>query len=188
MNDRDPSPRRLRLRAGLLALLVVCWCGVARADIRIGYIDSARIFQEYKVAQEAQARFDRQVQDWRDEAAEKERSVNQLRAEVRDQGPILSALKRQEKEEGLQRAQADYERFIQEIWGPQGKATQENERSTAEVVGQIRTVVEKIATDKNMNLVLDSAGGHIVYADKNMDLTALVITELNERAAKGVTK
>ena len=102
------------------------------ADVRIGYIDSARIFQEYKDAQEAQQRFDRQVQGWRDEAAEKEKAVKQLRDEVRDQAPILSALKRQEKEEALQRAISDYERFIQEIWGPQGRAAQENERATDE--------------------------------------------------------
>jgi outer membrane protein len=160
---------------------------LAAADVHIGYIDSARIFQEYKVAQEAQARFDRQVQDWRDEAAEKEKLVTQLRSEVRDQAPILSGLKRQEKEESLQRAQSDYDRFIQDVWGPQGRATQENERSTGEVVGQIRTVVEKIATDRNLNLVLDSAGGFIVYADKSMDLTSQVIKELNDRAAAGGT-
>ena len=160
----------------------------AAADVKIGYIDSARIFQEYKVAQEAQSRFDHQVQDWRDEAAEKEKQVNQLRSELRDQAPILSALKRQEKEEALQRAQSDYDRFIQEVWGPQGRASQENDRSTGDVVTQIRAVVEKIAVDRNLNLVLDAAGGFIVYADKSMDLTPDVIRELNERAAAGGTK
>jgi outer membrane protein len=168
-----------------LAVSILVLPAVAAADVKIGYIDSARIFTEYKVAQEAQQRFDRQVQDWRDEAAEKEKLVNQLRTEVRDQAPILSALKRQEKEEALQRAQSDYERFIQEIWGPQGRAATENERSTSEVVAQIRTAVEKIATDKNLNLVLDSAGGFIVFADKTMDLTPQVIADLNERAASG---
>src|SRR2546422_7217385 len=134
----------------MLAALALSLPGVAAADLKIGYIDSAKIFQEYKDAQEAQARFERQVQGWRDEAAEKDKLVNQLRAEVRDQAPILSALKRQEKEEALQRAVSDYERFIQEIWSPQGKAAQENDRATSTVVAQIRTVVEKIATDKNL--------------------------------------
>src|SRR5881409_3520277 len=120
-------PRRLPaavLRIALLVALAIAG-GAAAADFKVGYIDSSRIFQEYKDAQEAQARFDRQVQGWRDEAAEKEKVANQLRAEVRDQGPILSALKRQEKEEALQRALSDYERFIQDIWGPEGKASQE---------------------------------------------------------------
>jgi outer membrane protein len=183
--------RRALLRSGgWLALAALVLGGTARAasDVRIGYIDSVQIFQNYKDAQEAQARFDRQVQGWRDEAAEKEKVVNELRAEVRDQGPILSALKRQEKEEGLQRAVSEYERFIQEIWGPQGRAAQENEQATGLVVTQIRSAVEKIATDKNLNLVLDAAGGFIIYADKSLNLTADVLAELNSRSTTGTTR
>ena len=54
-------------------------------------------------------------------------------------------MRRQQKEEALQRAISDYERFIQDTWGPQGKASPENDRATNEVVGQIRSAVEKIA-------------------------------------------
>lgn len=155
------------------------------ADTRIGYIDSAKIFQEYKLAQEAQQTFDRQVQTWRTEAGEKERVVQQLRREVRDQGPILSALKRQEKEEALQKAISDYETFVQEIWGPTGRAAQENERTTKEVVEQIRGVVEKLAGEKGLDIVLDAAGGAIIYADRSLDLSAEVVQELNARVTQG---
>jgi outer membrane protein len=167
--------------AVVLAILALA-AAPGLAETRFGYIDSGRIFLEYAAAKEAQALFDRQVQGWRDEAAEKERLVNQLRAEVRDQSPILSSLKRQEKDEALQKAISDYERFIQEVWGPQGKATQENDRATSDVVRLIRSAVEKVAADKNLNLVFDSASGFIIYADKTLDVTADVLTELNARA------
>jgi outer membrane protein len=176
--------------AGLAAAITLCVLAVAaaplHAEVRFGYIDSARIFTEYKAAQEAQARFDRQVQGWRDDALEKEKLVNQLRAEVRDQSPILSSLKRQEKEESLQKAISEYERFIQEIWGPQGRAAQENDRATGEVVQQIRAAVEKVAGEKNLNLVLDATSGALIYADKTLDLTPDVLTELNA-SAQGAT-
>ena len=167
--------------AAALALLALA-AAPLRAETRFGYIDSGRIFTEYKPAQEAQARFDRQVQGWRDDAAEKERLVNQLRAEVRDQSPILSSLKRQEKEEALQKAISDYERLIQEVWGPQGRAAQENERATNDVVRLIRAAVEKVAGEKSLNLVLDAASGVIIYADKLLDVTSDVLTELNAKA------
>jgi len=173
------KPLRYAVPVVLLGLLAAGLTPADAADVRIGYIDSARIFQEYKDAQEAQQRFDRQVQGWRDEAAEKEKVVTQLRAEVRDQSPILSSLKRQEKEEALQRAISDYEAFIQKVWGPQGQASSENERATGEVVSKIRNAVEKIAADQGLTLVLDAAGGFIIYADKSLDLTTQVITALN---------
>jgi Skp family chaperone for outer membrane proteins len=155
------------------------------ADTRIGYIDSARIFQEYKDAQDAQARFDRQVQGWRDEATEKETAVAQLRKEVQDQSPILSSVKRQEREEALQRAISDYEKFIQDVWGPGGKAAQANDAATNDVVNRIRAAVEKVAGDKGYNVVLDSSGGFIIYIDKSMDLTGDVLQELATQSGTG---
>ena len=184
---RARLPRPTLLACALAALLAAAPAAAQVAQVRIGYLDSARIFTEYRDAQEAQARFDRQVQGWRDEAAEKERAVNQLRAEVRDQAAILSALRRQEREEALQRAIGDYERFIQDIWGPGGKAASENERATGEVVQQIRAAVEKIAAEKNLELVLDAASGFILYADRSLDLTSQVIQELNNRSTTGGT-
>ncbi len=173
------TPRRaVRAHAWWLALFL--WAAPAgAATLNVGYIDSARIFQEYADAKDAQARFDRQVQSWRDEAAEKEKAVNQLRAEVRDQAPILSALKRQEREEALQKAISEYESLVQRIWGPSGSAAQENERMTREVVDRIRAAVEKIAGDKGLTLVFDSASGFLIYADKSLDLTGEVIAALN---------
>jgi outer membrane protein len=171
---------------GALALLLASLPFPARAaDTRVGFIDSSKIFQEYRLAQEAQQQFDRQVQNWRNEAAEKQRVVDQLRAEVRDQAPILSALKRQEKEEALQKAIQQYESFVQDVWGPTGRASQENERTTREIVEQIRSVVEKLAGEKGLDLVFDAAGGAIVYADRSLDLSAEVVRELNNRVQQG---
>ncbi len=176
-----PLRRHFKGLALAIALLVSAPLAQA-ADLPFGYIDSARIFLEYKDAQEAQQRFERQVQGWRDEATEKEKSVQQLRQEVRDQAPILSALKRQEKEQALQRAIGEYETFLQDIWGPQGRASQENERATGEVIQQIRVEVEKLASERGIELVFDTASGFLIYADRKFDLTPDIIAALNARS------
>lgn len=174
-------------RIGAAALVaILAGAGAAHAaDLRMGYIDSARIFIEYKDAQEAQQRFDRLVTGWRDEALEKEKAVQQLRQEVRDQSPILSAMRRQEKEAALQRAISEYDAFIQDVWGPSGRAATENERATGEIVQRIRLAVEKVASQKGLELVLDAASGYLVYADKNLDLTSEVLTELAASSTGG---
>jgi outer membrane protein len=167
------------LAVGLGAALLGAGPAAGATDLRIGYVDSARLFQQYPTAKEAQTRFDHQVQGWREEAAEKEKLVKQMRDELRDQGPVLSALKRQEKEEALQRATSEYERFVQDVWGPQGRAVKENEQATNEVLARIRVAVEKVAAAKGLLLVLDSASGFMVYADPSLDLTPDVLAELN---------
>lgn len=178
-----------RGRAAWWLVLALAAAGpVHGADVKIGYIDSAKIFQDYAVAKDSQASFERQVQGWRSEAAEKQKAVDQLRSEVKDQSPILSSARRQEREEALQRAISDYEKFVQDIWGPQGRAAQENERATQEIVGQIRSAVERIAGDQQLDLVLDAASGFIIYADKSLDLTAAVLNELAARAVGSTTR
>lgn len=177
--------RASRIGAAALVALLAGAAGANAADLRVGYIDSARIFVEYKDAQEAQQRFDRLVTGWRDEALEKEKAVQQLRQEVRDQSPILSAMRRQEKEAALQRAISEYDAFIQEIWGPTGRAAAENERATGDIVQRIRLAVEKVAGQKGLELVLDAASGYLVYADKNLDLTGEVLTELAASSTGG---
>ena len=125
------------------------------------------------------------MQGWRDEASEKEKVVTQLRQEVRDQSPILSAMKRQEKETALQRAVSEYESFIQDVWGTSGRASQENDRATAEIVQAIRVAVEKVAGTKGFEVILDASSGFLVYADKSLDITADVIAELNAKKTAG---
>ena len=178
------SPFRSARRLATVALVVSLACAGAAhaADVRVGYIDSAKLFQQYKAAQDAQARFDRQVQSWRDEAAEKEKAVKVLRDQVKDEAPILSATRRQEREEALNKAVNEYEAFIQDVWGPSGRAAQENETSTKEIIGQIRAAVEKLAATRGLDLVLDAAGGSIIYASRELDLTADVLQELNTNA------
>ena len=180
-------PRRSAgpLVVALAALLLPVFAHAA--DLRVGYVNSTLIFEQFQDARDAQQRFDRQVQGWRDEAGEKENLVKKLRTESRDQSPILSAVKRQEKEEELQRAVSDYERFIQDVWGPGGRAAQENENATNQVVATIRTAVEKVAADKGLTLVLDSASGFIIYADRSMDLTSEVLQELQLRSTTSPT-
>jgi outer membrane protein len=185
--------RKPRVREGCilgvvaLALALPVATQVSAANLNFGYVDSARIFREYQPAIEAQQRFDRMVQGWKDEAAEKDKAVKKLRDELRDQAPMLSALKRQEKEEAVQRAVSDYEQYIQDTWGPQGRAVRENEQATGEVLNQVRSAVEKVAADKGLTLVLDANSGLIVYADRTLDITSDVLGELNARLKLGGT-
>jgi Skp family chaperone for outer membrane proteins len=42
--------------------------------------------------------------------------------------------------------------------------------------------VEKLAATRGLDLVLDAAGGSIIYASRELDLTADVLQELNTNA------
>jgi len=181
----------MRLRS-LVPLLAVLACaalaGPARAqNVRIGFVDSQRIFNEYKSAQEAQDRFSREIQSWRTEADDRRRQVDELRNELKDQDPLLSEAKKLEKESTLQKAVSDYDRFVQDFWGPNGKVQRLNDEITREVIGKVRDAVELLANREGYDLVLDAADGNVIFGVKSLDLTQRVLDELNKSTVGGTT-
>ena len=172
-----------RFRAFVLAsvALVLACAGAAPAQaqiVRIGFVDSQRIFESYRGAQDAQERFTREITAWRTEADDRRRALDALRDELKDQEVLLSEAKKLEKETAVQRAVADYDRFVQEFWGPGGRVGRLNEEMTREVITKIRDAVETIANREGYDLVLDAADGNVIFGVKSLDLTDRVLTEL----------
>jgi Skp family chaperone for outer membrane proteins len=179
---REWVPRAWVLRAAALAL---AWALLPAAPacaqtIRIGFVDSQRIFSEYKAAQEAQDRFGREIQAWRTEADDRRKAVDNLRNELKDQDPLLSESARLEKETALQKAVSDYDRFVQDFWGPNGKVQRLNDEMTREVISKVRDAVELLANRQGYDLVLDAADGNVIFGVKSLDLTQQVLDDLNK--------
>lgn len=160
------------------ALLLLLAPPAGAQILRIGFVDSQRIFDGYRGAQDAQERFTREITSWRTEADERRRALDVLRDELRDQETLLSEAKKLEKETAVQRAVADYDRFVQEFWGPGGRVGRLNDEMTSEVIARIRDAVETIANREGYDLVLDAADGNVIFGVKSLDLTDRVLTEL----------
>jgi Skp family chaperone for outer membrane proteins len=177
--------------AAVLALALAAGAmGAVPADaqiVRIGFVDSQRIFESYRGAQDAQERFTREITAWRTEADERRRALDVLRDELRDQEALLSPEKKQEKETAVQRGVADYDRFVQEFWGPGGRVGRLNDEMTREVIGKVRDAVETIANREGYDLVLDAADGNVIFGVKSLDLTDRVLTELAKDPATSGT-
>jgi Skp family chaperone for outer membrane proteins len=183
----SPSGGRGRGLAAALGLACVGALGLLPAApaqaqmIRIAYIDSQTIFERYADAVDAQSRFEREIQAWKTEADDRHKQLDALRNELKDQEAILSEAKRLEKESAVQKATSDYDRFVQDFWGPGGKVERLNDEMTREIVGKIRDEVELIANREGYDLILDAADGNVIFGVKTLDLTDRVLTELNAK-------
>ena len=182
------SGRAWRLYAAALAWSLLSAAPAAAQTIRIGFVDSQRIFSEYKAAQEAQDRFGREIQAWRTEADDRRKAVDVLRNELKDQDPLLSEATRLEKETALQKAVSDYDRFVQDFWGPNGKVQRLNDEMTREVISKVRDAVELLANRQGYDLVLDAADGNVIFGVKSLDLTQQVLDDLNKSAVGATPK
>jgi outer membrane protein len=155
----------------------------ARADMKIGFIDSDRIFAEYAKTKEAQESFNREVQDLATTARDKKTAIDELQRKLDSQSPMLSEAKREEQNLDLQKKVADYEEFVQKNWGPGGAVSRLNEDYLKPILDRVHRVVTTIGTDEGYSLILDAADGNIVFGDKTFDLTDRVLGALRDEDA-----
>ena len=149
-------------------------------DLKIGYIDSQRIFDEFRETQEAEKLYKKEVEQWKTEAAEKEQEITKLQEELRAQSLMLSEEKQKEKKLEIDRKLEDYQRFVAETFGEEGIAAKRNRELTQPIVERINKILEKLSETDNFAIVFDVANANIVYAKKDLDLTERVLEELNK--------
>ena len=166
----------------LVALLVPATAvSLLAQDIRIGYIDSIKIFADYKETQEAERLYKREVDKWTADKNRMEQDIVTLRDGLQAQSLMLSPEKKKEKELELKRQMDEYERFMQETFGDDGLAAKRNKELTQPIVEKINKILEDLAKEQGLLMVFDVANADIVYADKNLDLTEVVLRKLNEQ-------
>jgi len=170
-------------------LLSVVWAGLAgAADLKIGFIDSERIFAEYAGTKVAQESFNREVADLSKDAKEKKAEIDEQQRKLDTQSPMLSEAKRDEQNQILQRKIAEYDAFVQANWGPGGNVSKLNEQYLKPIVDRIHRILATIGADESYSIILDAAEGHIVYGDKALDLTDRVLSGLQQEDSGTVPK
>src|SRR6266853_5160432 len=157
----------------------------ARADIKIGFIDSDRIFAEYPKTREAQESFNREVQELSKTAKEKKTEIDELQRKLDQQGPMLSEAKKDEQNREIQRKSSEYETFVQTNWGPGGRISKLNEEYLKPIVDRVHAIVAEFGTEEGYSLILDAADGNVVFGDKSFDLTDRVLSLLRTEDESG---
>ena len=180
-----------KLDRRVIALLAVVflagtftYVGIKPADaqlpeLKLGFIDSQRIFAEYSETQEAERIYKREVDQWRAQAQQMEREIIKLQDDMRAQSLMLSEQKQQEKKLELDQKMEDYQRFMQDTFGDDGIAAKRNAELTQPIVDKINRILETMSQNEGYSMVFDIANANIVYASREFDLTDQVLQELN---------
>ena len=147
---------------------------------KIGYIDSIKIFADYKETQEAERLYKQEVDTWTAKKQSMEQNIVKLRDELQAQSLMLSEEKKKERKLELDRLAQEYEAFMQETFGDEGTAAKRNKELTQPIVEKINKILEQLGKEQGYVLIFDVANANIVYADKALDLTEVVLVKLNQ--------
>jgi outer membrane protein len=163
----------------LAIALVGATAGTSLAQtLKIGYIDSVKIFAENKETQDAERLYRSDVAQWEAQKQRMEADLSKMGDELNAQSPMLSEEKKAERRLEFQRKMDEYKKFMEDTFGDNGLAAKRNKELTQPIVDKINKLVEVIAKEQGLTMVFDVANANIVYADKSLDLTELVLTKL----------
>jgi len=152
--------------------------------IKIGYVDTARLKEEYKEYATVKAKFEKQLARWQAKADSLQNELLQLQDDLNKKKGLLREDERLRREDEILAKQSEYQEFAQKILGPEGEAAKREFELSKPLIDKINTAIKLVALREGYTYILDTAVGAVLYAPDELDLTDLVLAELNTPSIK----
>ena len=155
----------------------------AAKEFRVGYVDYDQVIAKYQAAVEAKGEMDTVRLSFEARAESLKGEYEQAKSEYESQQLTLSEEGKRAKNAEVDQRKRRYDGYIAEVYGKGGLIDQRYKELIAPIVGKIDSAVAKLSADEGFALILDASKSGIVYAEAGLDLTQLVIDDLNREFA-----
>jgi outer membrane protein len=153
---------------------------IGLAQLKIGYVDSQKILAQYPEAIDAQNKLEEIRNVYQAEYETKLREYQEMAQEIESQSLLLSEEKKKEKLKLLQDKATEIDKYKFEKLNPEGgEFYKKNQELFKPVIDKINTVIQKIGTVEEYDLILDASSGVLLHALPKYDLTPQVLDELS---------
>ena len=158
-----------------LAVLLAGWAVAAGAvELKIGFVNTERVFREAAPAKRAQQKLEREFAKRNEELARIEKQGRDLQAELERENVTITEPARREKERQLADISRNFQRLQREI--REDLNLRRNEELAA-VQERATRVINQIAEQEKFDLVVQEA----VFASGRIDITDKVIKALADK-------
>ena len=166
-------------RSSVSAVLLVVAALLGAKDYKVGYIDSDAVISRYEAAKEAKQELDEATAEFKIEADSLRAEWERARDEYESQELTLSEEGKRAKLAEVEQRKRRYDSFLDQVYRSGGKIDQKNNELIAPIVEKISEAVSLLAEEEGFALVLDASRSEVVFAEQGLDITDLVVEELN---------
>jgi outer membrane protein len=159
----------------LVAAALSAWVlGAGAAEIKVGFVNTERVFREAAPAKRAQQKLEREFASRNAEVAKVEKQGRDLQTELERENVTIPEPQRREKERQLADISRNFQRMQREI--REDLNLRRNEE-LASVQERATRVINQIAEQEKFDLILQEA----VFASGKIDITDKVIRALADK-------
>ncbi len=193
MTEETATPEPNRQKTWMYALSAVCavllvssvYLLYKTADLKssgplkIGYVRSEQILQQYKPALAVQQRLQQETADAQQDLEKRYKELQAMDADIKKKSEVLTMQALAPQIEKLQRKQNEFLQLQQSI---QQQVQQKQSQLLEPVFQDVSNFITKYGRDNGYAVVFGTpVEGIIVYGDPANDLTETIVTELNAR-------
>ena len=168
-------------------ILTLALASFALADVKIGYVDSNEIMNNFDEVRQVQADLEKEQRRLESEFNELVYSLDSLKQDFDRQRLLMSDTRRNEKENEIINKEKSVQKFQLDKFGPEGEIYKTQNQLLKPVLAKIDDAIQKVGSDRGYDFILDAMSGALLYALDSHNLTEDVMDEL-AKATGSVTE
>ena len=168
-------------------ILTLALASFALADIKIGYVDSNEIMNNFDEVRQVQADLEKEQRRLESEFNELVFGLDSLKQDYDRQRLLMSDTRRNEKENEIANKEKSVQKFQLDKFGPEGDIYRIQNELLKPVLAKIDAAIQKVGSERGYDFILDAMSGALLYALDSHNLTEDVMDEL-AKATGSVTE
>lgn len=178
-NNNEVKVKKLFLFVSILLFLTIA-VSAQSAPVKIGYVDSQVILNQFPPAIKAQSDLDALIQNWNKQIDSMTVALQQAYQSYQQQLETMTADARAQREQEIVLQQQRLDQFRQQKYSQQsGELYAKQEQMLGPIKERVFDAIDRVAKEEGMNFVFDKAGDVVLlYADQEYDITFKVLDNL----------
>ncbi len=152
---------------------------VSNAQLKIGYVDSDTIMDNFPDVQDARQKLDALIQEWQTEVRKLESDLRAKQDDYDKRKLIMTEQTSIEAMADITKLQKEIADYRDKKFGANGELFQKQNELMKPIQNKVFTIIQQVATEEDLDFVFDRSGDILfLYAKPQYDLTAKVIERL----------
>lgn len=148
--------------------------------VKLGYVDTDRLLYESNEALEIQRLFNLDKQNWSNQIRAMDEEIRRMEQDFEIDKLTKNDAAKREAQSRIDAKKAEAGRKLEEYFGEGGKAEQRYRELIDPLTVKIQNAIIKVAEDEKYTMIFDSSYPTIIYAIPSIDITDIVLTEINK--------
>jgi outer membrane protein len=152
---------------------------VSNAQLKIGYVDSDTILDNFPDVQDARQKLDALIQEWQSELRKLESELKAKQDDYEKRKLIMTEQTSTEMMAEINKLQKEISDYRDKKFGANGELFQKQNELMKPVQNKVFNIIQQVAKEEELDFVFDRSGDILfLYAKPEYDLTAKVIERL----------